>query len=498
MKNIFWLFLILLSISACSQRAYTPQRTFEVSQLQKDLKIMRKGLESGHPGLYWYTPKAQLDSAFDATAQAITQPMTEADFRRLLDPLIEMVHCGHTTVRGSKGFERWRKHHTPNDFPLSVFEVDNRIFISSNMSNQPELYKGKEIVKIEGRPALDTYHSLRKIVISDGYNQTFKNTTILNNFPMYYRYWYGEKDKYEVTILDSLKQEKSYFVALKKNEKKVRPANIPLTPTTPVTGQVRPPEPAMIRIYGSKNATLSISKRDSSLALLDLNTFSMGNYRKLYRKLFREIERNHIQHLVLDLRNNGGGKVAASNLLMRYLMQEPFQAYRSVESLPIKKEYNRYTNERVARMILMKVICKKMDDGRLVIRSATRVQKPKKKHGFHGDLYILTNGGSFSASSITTANLQFWKRAVVIGRETGGGRNGCTAWAIPYMTLPESQVRIRIPLFKALTAVTDTNQGRGVMPDYPVAFTSMDFMGNLDPDLEKVYELIQKTTLVKK
>lgn len=459
---------------------------------------MRKGLESGHPGLYWYTPKAQLDSAFEATAQAINKPMTEVEFRRLLDPLIEMVHCGHTNVRGSRGFERWRKHHTPKDFPLSVFEVDNRIFVSSNLSNQPELYKGKEIVKIEGRPALDAYQSLRKIVISDGYNQTFKNTTILNNFPMYYRYWYGEKDTYEVTVLDSLQQEKNYTVQRKKEEKKLKAVAMPVKSAAPVTGQIRPAEPVMTKIYDSRSASLSISSRDSSLALLDLNTFSMGNYRKLYRKLFRQIERNHIQHLVLDLRNNGGGKVAASNLLMRYLMNEPFQAYQSVESLPSKKEYNRYTNERMARLVMMKVISRKMDDGRHVIRSATRVQKPKKKHGFQGDLYILTNGGSFSASSITAANLQFWKRAVVIGRETGGGRNGCTAWAIPYMTLPESQVRIRFPLFKALTAVTDPNQGRGVMPDHPVAFTSMDFMGNLDPDMEKVYELVNQDTLVKK
>lgn len=457
---------------------------------------MRKGLESGHPGLYWYTSKAQMDSAFEATAQAISRPMTETEFRRLLDPLIELVHCGHTNVRGSRAFERWRKHHTPKEFPLNVFEVDNRIFVSSNLSNEPDLYKGKEIVKIEGRPAIDTYQALKKIVISDGYNQTFKNTTVLNNFPMYYRYWYGEKDKYEVTVLDSLKQEKKYVVELRKEEKNLK--TLPAVSKIPITSQARPQEPVMKKIYGNRHASLSLSSRDSTLALLDLNTFSMGNYRKLYRKLFRMIERNHIQHLVIDLRNNGGGKVAASNLLMRYVMDKPFQAYQSVESLPIQKEFNKYTNERLARMVFLKVVSKKTDDGRHMIRSATKMQMPKKRYGYQGDLYILTNGGSFSASSITAANLQFWKRAEIIGRETGGGRNGCTAWAIPYLTLPESQVRLRFPLFKALTAVTDPNQGHGVMPDHPVIFTSLDFIGNRDPDMEKVYELLGQSTLVKK
>ncbi len=497
MKSLFSWLLIGVALSACSPRSYSPQRTYQPQQLQKDFQIMRASLEAGHPGLYWYTSKAKLDSAFDATAQNLNRPMTEMEFRRQLDPLVELIHCGHTNVRGSRSFERWRKHHTPKDFPLSVFEMTDRIFVSSNFSNQPELWKGQELVKIDGRPAREVYHTLRSLVISDGYNQTFKNTTILNNFPTYYRYWYGEKETYDVTVLDSLKREKTYQIQWKKEEK---PKGAVVASVRPVTGQVRPanvPALAPAKTYGNRHARLSISSRDSSLAILDLNTFSINNYRRLFRRLFRQIERNHIQHLVLDLRNNGGGRVAASNLLMRYVMDQPFQAYQSVESLPYSSTYNRYTNERLARTFMLKVVAKTLPDGRRIIRHATRTQKPIRKYGYHGDMYILTNGGSFSASSITAANLQFWKRAVIIGRETGGGRNGCTAWTIPYLTLPQSHLRIRFPLFKALTAVTDPNEGHGVIPDHPITFTAIDLLANQDPDIEKVYELLRGGRLVK-
>ncbi|MBO9637130.1 MAG: hypothetical protein J7576_03095 [Siphonobacter aquaeclarae] len=496
MKHLIWLVIGMAAFSACSPRAYSPQRTFEASALRSDFELMRKGLETSHPGLYWYTPKPRLDSAFDATAARLDYPLTELEFRKLLDPLVELIHCGHTTVRGSRGFEHWRKRHKPQDFPLTVFEHKGKIFVASNFSDEPGIRKGQEVVRIDGHDALSVYESLKGIVISDGYNQTFKTTTILNNFPTYYRYWYGEKERYEVVVVDSLHEEQTFRLRWKKEQKAakaVTPAAV-----TPVPGQIRPPATVpVVRSLGNRNIHLAFSPADSSIAILDINTFGDGSYRKWYRRVFREIERKKVTHLVIDLRNNGGGKVAASNLLMRYVMDQPFQAYQSVESLPYPSPMTRYISERIGRDIMIAMIARKLPEGRRAIRSATRIQKPVKKYGFRGDVYLLTNGGSFSASSITAANLQFWKRAVVVGRETGGGRNGCSAWSIPYLTLPQTRVRVRLPLFKTLTAVTDPNVGHGVIPDHQVVFTAQDIMGNQDPDLQRIYELVRGSRVVK-
>ncbi|MFT4033379.1 MAG: S41 family peptidase [Siphonobacter sp.] len=486
-----WL-LLLIGLAACSPRAYSPERKFSKESLQADFQILRTSLETNHPGLYWYTSQKQLDSAFNATAQHLDHSMTELEFRRLLDPLIELIHCGHTNVRGSKSFEHWRKKNLAKDFPLGIFEWNGKIYVLANASSESAIYKGQELVKIDGRDAKAIYDTLRRIVISDGYNETFKNTAILNHFPMYYRYWFGEKERYEVTLKDSLGTDVTYEVALRKPEKIKKPVK-----HRPISDQQRPALPPLQPSIGNKSIQLSFVPYDSSIAIIDLNTFSGFAYRKWFRRVFREIKHHNVQNLVIDLRNNGGGKVAASNRLMRYVMGRPFQAYQSVESRPIQHDFNKYTNERILRWVMLSIVSKRLPDGKRRITYATGVQKPLKKYGYHGEVYILTNGGSFSASSITAANLQFWKRATVIGRETGGGRNGCTAWVIPYLTLPESHLRLRFPLFKTITAVTDPNVGHGVVPDYPVVFTQRDFLLNHDPDMEKVYQLVQRAALTK-
>ena len=47
-------------------------------------------------------------------------------------------------------------------------------------------------------------------------------------------------------------------------------------------------------------------------------------------------------------------------------------------------------------------------------------QKPPKPNNFKGKVYVLINGGSFSASSIISSNLKSTKRAIFVGEETGG------------------------------------------------------------------------------
>ncbi|MEZ4901837.1 MAG: hypothetical protein R2822_08795 [Spirosomataceae bacterium] len=38
---------------------------------------------------------------------------------------------------------------------------------------------------------------------------------------------------------------------------------------------------------------------------------------------------------------------------------------------------------------------KKLTDGRLLNRASGKIHRPNKKYGFRGQVYLLTNGGSF-------------------------------------------------------------------------------------------------------
>jgi hypothetical protein len=476
---------------------FDPERTFTVAQLQSDFRRMRQALEAGHPSLYWYISRDSLNAVFEATYRQLDHPMTELAYRRTLEPLFTQIRCGHTGVYASAGAVRYRKRHKPYDFPLSVVERNGKLFVFSNLSTDSSVYRGQEIVRIEGRLATDVYQAIRQMVTSDGYNETYKSFVAATNFPGYYRYLYGERPTYEVVLADSTGRVRSLQLTerreIRRKKKVAKPA-----PAAPAPRPVIPPLQTqalprqMPRPVGNRNIRLLFPERDSSVAVLDHNTFSEPNYRKIYRRIFRTLHELKTPNLVVDLRNNGGGRTASSQRLVSYLADSTFQMYRHTEAKRQRRVFNRYLNEQIPRWMALRMVARRTAGGTLALRSATKPRKPIRRHHYDGRVFILTNGGSFSASSITAANLQAQGRATVVGRETGGGRNGCTAWIIPYLKLPETKVRIRFPLFRIETAVDSPNEGHGVRPDYEVQATLQDLLANRDTDLEKVYELVRQ------
>ncbi|MGE5521836.1 MAG: peptidase S41, partial [Candidatus Dadabacteria bacterium] len=99
-------------------------------------------------------------------------------------------------------------------------------------------------------------------------------------------------------------------------------------------------------------------------------------------------------------------------------------------------------------------------------------------------------GNTFSAATLFTKALIKQDNVTVVGEETGGGAYGNTAWLIPDITLPNSKVIFRLPLFR-LVIDTTAVKGRGVMPEVPVLPTVNDIKRNSDFKMEKAKELIR-------
>ena len=116
--------------------------------------------------------------------------------------------------------------------------------------------------------------------------------------------------------------------------------------------------------------------------------------------------------------------------------------------------------------------------------------KPKKNDHYNGNVYILTGGNSFSASTLFVNALKGQPNVKVIGEETGGGSYGNTAWFIPDATLPNTRVRFRLPRFRMVMNKNYPKNGRGIIPDIEVK-PSIDAIKNgYDVKLEYVKKLI--------
>jgi C-terminal processing protease CtpA/Prc len=116
--------------------------------------------------------------------------------------------------------------------------------------------------------------------------------------------------------------------------------------------------------------------------------------------------------------------------------------------------------------------------------------KPKKKNHFDGTTYLLTGGNTFSAATLFTKALVDQPQTIVVGEETGGGAYGNTAWLIPDVTLPNTKVRFRMPLFR-LVVDKNAQKGRGVMPEVEAVPSVNAIRKNEDYKMRKVLEMIR-------
>ncbi len=107
-------------------------------------------------------------------------------------------------------------------------------------------------------------------------------------------------------------------------------------------------------------------------------------------------------------------------------------------------------------------------------------------------VYVVTNGLSFSATGEFTSFLKNADRAMFIGEEVGGNTNQNVSGTTVMLTLPNSKIRIRIPmeLFKLNVSHEKTNHG--VIPDYYVRPSIIDKLTGKDLEMAFILNMIKK------
>jgi C-terminal processing protease CtpA/Prc len=80
-----------------------------------------------------------------------------------------------------------------------------------------------------------------------------------------------------------------------------------------------------------------------------------------------------------------------------------------------------------------------------------------------------------------------------VGEETGGGAYGNTAMHLPTIILPNSGIRVTLPLYRMVLDASRPKNGRGIFPDIEVKPTSFNIRRGVDGKIEKVRELIRKS-----
>lgn len=178
-------------------------------------------------------------------------------------------------------------------------------------------------------------------------------------------------------------------------------------------------------------------------------------------RLIKELNKQSIDGLVIDLRNNGGGSLTeVVNLVGLFIDKGPVvQGRDSRGRLRILKD----TNSGVV---------------------------------YHGPLAVLVNGGSASASEIFAGAIQDYGRGIVLGENTfGKGTVQSVADLNQYIRNPETQVgALKLTVEKYYRITGESTQNKGVKPDieFPTIFDTSEY-GESSYDNALVWDTIKAT-----
>jgi len=493
-KFLYLLFfaLILFCISCRTSRdPFNPERKFPPETMKKDYRLFRNILEEWHPSLYWYISRDSLNYFFDKGYAQLNDSLTEPQFRTVLSFIVSKIGCGHTGIRYSKQFARYADTAKLPQFPLILKFWKDTMVVALNLNRKDSVLKrGMIIERINGWTTRRLEDTLFNYFITDGYNLSGKYQYLSTglNFSTWYKNVLGYSEKFTIDYRDSGGISRQVIVPLYNP----KADTVKRIFKRPVQADAEPPRKRRKEIDRYYTRNLQI---DSSLntAFMSLNTFEPGNHLGwFFRNSFRSLDKSHVANLVIDVRSNGGGDATNSTLLTRYIINRKFRIADSLYALRRHSPYDKYIGKSFLYRLLMNVVTSKRSDSKYHFGYFERhYYHPIKKHHFNGQVYILTGGNSFSATSLFAGAVKGQHNVTLVGEETGGGYYGNTAWMIPDVTLPNTKVRFRLPRFRLVVDKNREKNGKGVPPDVP-ALPNADAIGKgLDFKAAKVKELIR-------
>jgi len=425
--------------------------------------------------------------------------------------------------------ERIKRLQSRFDINYLDFEfIDDKLIIADAVG-QDSVLINTEILKIENENSQDLVAKYKDLITADGYNTTFHNRVVGTRFMQYYVKDKGRFDSISFTLknadstfikkyvrrplrdslqiqrdsikMDSLKAVQKTAVKLTKSRRKAKKLEQKAKQKeNSKYGLVRTPHMPDVKNY---TRNLSFVGKDSSVALVKIKGFKNGNYEAFYDESFSILDSLKTRTLIIDLRNNFGGRLHEIDYLYSYLIDENYTFLNKSETnnrFPMLKSLMSNSNSLGAKLIVgllspgfatadLLAVSKK--DGKLYRRFSPAKEQESKLLSFKGKIYVLINGNSFSASTVLSSQLHGTNRATFVGEETGGAYNGTVAGLFNIYELPNTKVTVRIGLMQLDSKQKTDVIGYGVKPHVKILPTYQDRLNNTDPELEWVLDDIE-------
>jgi len=434
-------------------------------QLKKDFQLLRTGLEKTHAGLYTYTSKDSLSKVRDNIELGLNQPMTSIDFYRQIAPLLKLIGNGHTNFFAPPDFMEAINTTQPR-LPFAVHWYRDTLYVLRNVSDDETIEEGTIIKSINGESSIHLMQTFANNISRDGYNESKPEARVAGDFSGYYARFRDTPADFTIEIVDKNGANQTVDVEGQTTAKIITHA------------KKRYPN-----WRKDKGLPLQFSV-DKHIGKLTIHSFSKPvirkakqSYKKFFKATFEQIKTQKIQHLIIDLRDNGGGYPEVVDELFSYLIAEPYTsqiiAHTITKNLPNQKHYKYGFGE----FLEMRKTFKLKKEGAIyrITRNKEFQTLQPAKNSFQGKVYVLANPFTFSGATDFMGLLK-------------------NINLMPSLILPNTRIEAIIPLAHSKTINNFPDDGLGIAPDFFVKNSIEDVLEGKDAALKFTLELINAPT----
>lgn len=435
-KFLFSVFFICISIFSVAQDTTNKKlmTVHSADDLKTDISSWFDWLHSTHPDLS-YTVK-DIDKFYKSVSQikdSINSPLTVLEFWKRISPLNNQLSDGHLIV-GHINVPIVKDYISKGGtlFPFEVLFNKNELLIYSNLGGKDSEYKGYVITKINNIPIATIIAPM--LLRINGDSDAQREAILQRKFALFYMLIFGECKEFSISIKNG-NQDKTIL----------------LNGLSELPNFYR-------KVAFEDNFKFNIL--DNQNALLTINEFGWDDKKAYYDFMdsaFMGLKQNNIKHLIIDIRENGGGDDEFwMKGILKYIADKPYRwgsTYR-------KKIIAKY---RDAGEVIGSTITGKIDTLIPV--------EINSKYKFDGKVSILIGPYTYSSAILFVNTVQDYKFGKLIGEPTGG-KSGQTG-AIQISKMPNSGLTMITPRFY-LERPKGGGQKEPVNPDIKIEYDKLN------------------------
>ncbi|AEI50684.1 peptidase S41 [Runella slithyformis] len=426
-KKILNTFILALAFSTAFGQYLTK------NSLLSDLTYLNEAVQNGHPVNYKDKKTEDIQNVIIEAKKTVSDTLKPFEYTLWIEKAIFNVGCVHTSIKKNPLL---LPSSTFSYFPCAL-KMSNSEIIVKNCTDT--LLIGHKILSINKTESSKIIQAFSQYKASDGKSDAFAK-----------QYFQLASTKLIAVLLNN---PSVYEIITDKGV-----FTLPATPKGIFDIEAKSP-----REYHLINNGNFLSFQNK-IPILRFTDFSKSDI-NFIQKSFRAIADRNSKQLIIDLRQNTGGNRKASIELTRYLADSVF----SYSILQPKLKTKSYLDGKGKFFLFLSKL--KYNIGNVHKGHKTALGKeflyrytPKKKNNFNGQIFVLTDGFTASASTMVTSWLKQFTNANFYGTQAGGGYNGNNGGTFPTLTLPNSKIEVIFPAYRLILDRRST-VSQGIIPE---------------------------------